>query len=199
MARFVQIVIVAITLLACVGCDQATKAVVKEYLPRNEVLSFAGDTFRLQYAENKGAFLSIGSSLPETARGLLFTVGIGAIVFGILGYLLFVPALPFATTVALSLIAGGGLSNLIDRIAYGGYVVDFLNIGFGGLRTGIFNIADIAITAGAIYLLARSLKHERREASNIRFKPTSGSLRALTIAESERKASEIFNSEKGKE
>jgi len=165
MARFIQIVVVTITLLTCVGCDQATKAVAKEYLPRNEILSFAGDTFRFQYAENKGAFLSIGSTLPEKVRGLFFTVGIGAIVFGILGYLLFAPALPHATTVALSLIAGGGLSNLFDRIAYGGYVVDFLNIGFGSLRTGIFNIADVAITVGAIYLLVRSLKHERRVGS----------------------------------
>jgi signal peptidase II len=162
MARFIQIVVVTITLLTCVGCDQATKAVAKEYLPRNEVMSFARDTFRLQYAENKGAFLSIGASLPENVRGLLFTVGIGAIVFGILGYLLFVPALPLATTVALSLIAGGGLSNLIDRIAYGGYVIDFLNIGLGGLRTGIFNIADVAIMVGAISLIVRSLRHERR-------------------------------------
>ncbi len=162
MARFIQIVIVAITLLNCVGCDQATKTVAKEYLPRNEVLSFAHDTFRLQYAENKGAFLSIGASLPEKTRGLLFTVGIGAIVLGILGYLLLVPALPHATTVALSLIAGGGFSNLIDRIAYGGYIIDFLNIGFGSLRTGIFNIADVAIMAGAISLILRSLKYERR-------------------------------------
>lgn len=162
MARFIQIVVVAITLLSCIGCDQATKTMAKEYLPRNEVLSFAGDTFRLQYAENKGAFLSIGSSLPEKVRGLLFTVGIGAMVFGILGYLLFVPALPHATTLALSLIASGGLSNLIDRIAYGGYVIDFLNIGLGSLRTGIFNIADVAIMVGAISLIVRSLRHEKR-------------------------------------
>ena len=162
MTRFIQIVVVAITLLSCVGCDQATKAVAKEYLPRNEVLSFARDTFRLQYAENKGAFLSIGSSLPEKMRGLLFTVGIGAIVFGILGYLLFVPALTHATTVALSLIASGGLSNLIDRMAHGGYVIDFLNIGLGSLRTGIFNIADVAIMVGAISLLVRNLRREKR-------------------------------------
>lgn len=161
MARFIQLVVVAITLLSCVGCDQATKAVAKEYLPRNDVLSFAGDTFRLQYAENKGAFLSIGSSLPEKVRGLLFTVGIGAIVFGILGYLLFVSALPHATTIALSLVASGGLSNLIDRIAYGGYVIDFINIGLGSLRTGIFNIADVAIMVGAISLIVRSMRHEK--------------------------------------
>ncbi len=157
-----QIVVVAVTLLSCVGCDQATKAVAKEYMPRNEVLSFAHDTFRLQYAENRGAFLSIGASLPEKARVLLFTVGIGVIVFGILGYLLFVPALPHAATISLSLIAGGGLSNLVDRIAYGGHVVDFLNIGLGSLRTGIFNIADVAIMVGAISLIVRSLKHEQK-------------------------------------
>lgn len=162
MARFIQTIVIAITLVSCVGCDQATKAVAKEYLPRNGVLSFAHDTFRLQYAENKGAFLSIGSSLPEKARRLIFTVGIGTIVLGILGYFLFVPALPHATTISLSLIAGGGLSNLIDRIAYGGYVIDFLNIGLGSIRTGIFNIADVAIMAGTISLLVMNLRHEKR-------------------------------------
>ncbi|WP_096361193.1 signal peptidase II [Sulfuricaulis limicola] len=162
MARFIRIVVVAITLLSCVGCDQATKAVAKEYLPRNEVLSFAHDTFRLQYVENPGAFLSIGASLPEKARGLLFTVGIATILFGILSYLLFAPALQQTTIFSLSLIVGGGLSNLFDRMAYRGYVVDFLNIGIGNLRTGIFNIADVAITVGAIVLIVRSLKHERK-------------------------------------
>ena len=161
MARLIKIVVIAVTLLSCVGCDQATKAVVKEYLPRHEVLSFARDTFRLQYAENTGAFLSVGASLPDKARGLLFTVGIATILFVILSYLLFAPALPHTTTISLSLIVGGGLSNLIDRIAYGGYVVDFLNIGLGNLRTGIFNIADVAIMVGAITLIVRSLKHER--------------------------------------
>lgn len=130
-------------------------------MPRNEILSFAHDTLRLQYAENIGAFLSIGSSLPETVRGPLFTVGIGAILFGMLGYLMFVPALPRATAISLSLVAGGGLSNLIDRIAYG-YVIDFLNIGLGDLRTGIFNVADVAIMVGGFGLIVSSLKHERR-------------------------------------
>lgn len=161
MARFIRTLAVSVVLLSCIGCDQATKAVAKEYMPRNEILSFAHDTLRLQYAENIGAFLSIGSSLPETVRGPLFTVGIGAILFGMLGYLMFVPALPRATAISLSLVAGGGLSNLIDRIAYG-YVIDFLNIGLGDLRTGIFNVADVAIMVGGFGLIVSSLKHERR-------------------------------------
>jgi signal peptidase II len=161
-SRMIQTLVVAITLLSCVGCDQATKAVAKEYLPRHQVMSFALDTVRLQYAENTGAFLSIGSTLPERARTVLFTVGIGAMVFGILGYLLFVSALPRPTAIALSLIAGGGLSNLIDRLVFGGYVVDFLNIGLGSLRTGIFNVADVAIMVGGLDFVLRSLRHERR-------------------------------------
>lgn len=162
MPRFIQIIIIAITLISCIGCDQTTKAVAKEYLPRNEVLSFAHDTFRLQYAENRGAFLGIGFSLPEKTRELLFTVGVGAIVFGMLGFLLLAPALPHSTAIALSLIASGGLSNLVDRIAYDGYVVDFLNIGVGSLRTGIFNLADVAIMVGGIAFIVSGLRREKR-------------------------------------
>jgi signal peptidase II len=49
------------------------------------------------------------------------------------------------------------LSNLIDRIVYDGRVIDFLNIGIGPLRTGIFNIADMAITGAAVFLVVESL------------------------------------------
>jgi signal peptidase II len=55
--------------------------------------------------------------------------------------------------VALALVAGGGISNLIDRLLYDGRVTDFLNVGIGGVRTGIFNVADMAIMAGALLLL----------------------------------------------
>ncbi len=54
---------------------------------------------------------------------------------------------------AFGLLLAGGLSNLVDRLVGGGVVVDFLNLGVGALRTGIFNVADVAITAGALLLL----------------------------------------------
>lgn len=157
-----QIIIVVLSLLSCVGCDQATKAVAKVHLQGGEVRSFVGDTFRLQYAENKGAFLGLGASLPEGVRTLVFIFGSGAFVVGALGYLLLVPGVSPSTTLALSLVAGGGLGNLIDRIMYGGYVVDFLNVGLGSLRTGIFNVADVAIMAGGIFLVAKSVWSEKR-------------------------------------
>jgi len=66
---------------------------------------------------------------------------------------LFARRLSTTRFVALALVAGGGLSNLIDRLVYDGRVTDFLNVGIGSLRTGIFNLADTAILAGALLLI----------------------------------------------
>jgi signal peptidase II len=54
----------------------------------------------------------------------------------------------------LALLIGGGVSNLVDRISRGA-VVDFLNLGIGSLRTGIFNVADMAIMSGIALLIVR--------------------------------------------
>jgi signal peptidase II len=51
------------------------------------------------------------------------------------------------------LVAAGGISNLIDRLFYDGRVTDFLNVGIGSFRIGIFNVADMAILAGALLLI----------------------------------------------
>lgn len=56
-------------------------------------------------------------------------------------------------TVALTLIAGGGISNFIDRLLNDGRVVDFMHMGFGDLRTGIFNVADVFIMSGLALML----------------------------------------------
>lgn len=161
MNRMKQVIVVVAVLLACVGIDQITKAVVRESLPRHEIMSYLGDTLRVQYAENRGAFLGMGAALSERTRTIVFVTGIGAVVAGILTYLLLAQASSLLFTAALSLIAAGGLGNLIDRVALGGYVVDFLNIGIGPVRTGIFNVADVAITAGALLLIIDQIKHSK--------------------------------------
>jgi signal peptidase II len=74
----------------------------------------------------------------------------------LLVYLLRSSELTAFATICLSLVCAGGLSNLIDRVAYDGRVIDFLNVGIGSLRTGIFNVADMAITFGAILMLLES-------------------------------------------
>lgn len=145
-------------LVFCVGCDQATKVVAKDRLPTNETLSFAGDTFRLHYAENTGAFLSLGALLPEQVRFWLFTILAGLLLVGILIYALLDNKLSTGSIVAYGLIVGGGVGNLIDRILRDGAVVDFLNVGIGSLRTGVFNVADMAITTGVVMMLVMSFR-----------------------------------------
>jgi signal peptidase II len=140
-------------LILCVGCDQATKAVAKGQLIDGEVVTLLGDSIRLQLAKNYGTFLSLGASLPVGVRNAATTIGVGIVLTALLAYAALSRAENPIATASYALLIGGGLSNLIDRIAYGGYVVDFLNIGIGPLRTGIFNVADMFIMAGVFMLL----------------------------------------------
>lgn len=160
-----RIIFTLLVIVACTVCDQATKLLAKRYLIAGETISFAADTVRLQYAKNTGAFLSLGSSLPDPWRHLVFTVLVALFLLGLLFYTLFNGALATNHALFLSLICAGGISNLIDRIAFDGRVVDFLNIGIGPLRTGIFNVADMAITAGAALLTLDTLMQPREKPS----------------------------------
>ena len=63
-----KIILIIIVLCFCVGCDQATKVVAKDYLASAAPASYAGDIFRLHYAENRGAFLSLGAILHQPFR-----------------------------------------------------------------------------------------------------------------------------------
>jgi signal peptidase II len=161
MLRFKRLLIVFLMILACAGCDQATKAMAKQYLPQNQVISLMKDSVRLDYVRNSGAFLSMGASLPINIRTLIFTVGVSVIVAGIFIYLLLAAPNSLYTLIGLSLICGGGVGNLIDRVAYNGAVVDFLNLGIGSLRTGIFNIADVAVLAGGLVILFEHTRNRR--------------------------------------
>jgi signal peptidase II len=153
-------------ILACIAVDQATKWLAKRSLAPDGFMSFAGDTLRLQYAENTGAFLSFGSSLPEPWRHIMLTVCVAIFLTALLAYLFFSRSLGRHYLACLSLVCGGGISNLIDRIAYDGRVVDFLNVGIGPIRTGIFNVADMAITTGAILLLIDSFRKTPKQTPN---------------------------------
>lgn len=137
----------AATIAACVGLDQVTKAIASSRLVLGERHSFLADTFRLELAHNSGAFLGLGATLPEGVRVHLFTWFVGLLVLGALWFA-FRPSSPARHALGAALVAAGGLGNLWDRIATGGWVVDFLNLGVGWLRTGIFNVADVALMAG---------------------------------------------------
>jgi signal peptidase II len=153
--------LVGMVLLGCVGCDQISKSTARQYLPGTGIHSFLGDTFRLQYAQNPGVFLSLGDSLPAAIRYGAFTIAVGALVVAGLAWAVLSGRLTGLQRVAIAAIGAGGLSNVIDRIRFDGAVTDFLNLGIGSLRTGIFNVADAILMAGVAALLI-TYGHEDR-------------------------------------
>ena len=158
-----RFIIIFIILVSCVGCDQTTKLIAKSALPESESFSYFFDTVRLQLVYNNGAFLSMGSFLPGKWRKGIFTVGVAILLLCALAYAFTTKPGSFSMVSAIALIFSGGLSNLIDRIAYGGSVADFINLGIGPVRTGIFNVADIAITTGFFMLLLVMLRQKHQE------------------------------------
>jgi signal peptidase II len=150
--------IVCVILFASVGFDRVTKIVAEQKLDPYEAIHLLHDTIRLQPTENKGAFLSLGSNVPEPMRYYIFTVAVGLFLSGLLVYLLLSKQWTRRQLVAMSLVLGGGYGNLIDRVFREGRVFDFMNVGIGRLRTGVFNVADLCITFGVLWFLYLSIK-----------------------------------------
>lgn len=159
--RFNQSVLVLLLLILSIGCDQLTKDAAHQHLALRSPYSWFHDTIRLQYAENTGAFLSFGGGFSEGLRVFLFQV-FPSVCLLVLAVVLFVQPMSLDTVVAWSLVLSGGLGNLVDRIINDGRVIDFMNIGIGSLRTGIFNVADVCITVGVVVLIFQALRRPCR-------------------------------------
>lgn len=172
MQRRVKTVIAAGVLIAAVVIDQLTKILAIDWLKGHPPQIYLGNLFRLEYSENPGAFLSLGSALSESTRFWVLSVAVALSLVGLLIYTVFYA--PFTRTQLLGtlLLIGGGISNLIDRLfRTNGQVVDFMNMGIGSLRTGIFNVADMLIMAGvAIILLFASHQREGQGSSPSKLK-----------------------------
>lgn len=153
-----RIALVLTIVLMSVGIDQATKLVARAVLRDAGRIDVVGTVAILTYAENSGAFLGLGSDWPPGLRAAVFGLFSGLLVVAVLVYLFTADRLSRAQTVGLALLAGGGAGNMIDRIAYGGRVTDFMNLGLGRLRTGIFNAADVFIMAGAAVVFVGMLR-----------------------------------------
>ena len=159
--------------IAIVLADQLTKVWVKASMVPGSSIRVVGDLFKFTFTENPGmAFgLTLGSKLFLTLFSLVATVLIGV-------YLWFVRKGPWGYRLALALVLGGAVGNIIDRVFYGaiygyapllyGHVVDFIHLDvvrgfvpdaipfFGGRYIAVFpigNIADLAIIGGVAIIL----------------------------------------------
>jgi signal peptidase II len=139
--------ILVVAIAATIGCDRVTKHLAETTLTGTPRQSFISDTIRLEYVENTGAFLSLGADWPPAIRTAVFGIGNGLLLL-----LVIVVAIrrrwPPLALLGMAFFVAGGSSNLLDRLTRGS-VIDFMNVGLGSLRTGIFNIADVAVMLGA--------------------------------------------------
>jgi signal peptidase II len=140
--------ITGVAAAAVVALDQLTKAWAVDALDGGRVIDVVW-TLRLRLTFNEGAAFSVGGG----SGSLLALVGLAVVGIVYRSVLRWPGRLP---PIALGLVVGGALGNLIDRVARDGAVVDFIDFQWWPL----FNVADIGITCGAIALVLLSLRDD---------------------------------------
>jgi signal peptidase II len=155
-----------VPVLIIVVLDRWTKSWATETLAMSMPRPYWNDFFRLQYALNEGAFLSLGAELPDHLRYWVLAIVPVAVLLYLFYHALRAEGLGHWAQMAFGLILGGGGSNIYDRIAHG-HVVDFMNMGIGSIRTGIFNFADVAIMLGLAILLPTAFQKPKPESTPV--------------------------------
>lgn len=153
MSKKQRLTIAVLCAIAWIVADQLTKAVFKQILAPGDVKSFLAGSLVILPIYNHGAFLSLGAQMSDATRNLVLIYVVLAILIGLSVWLFRSSRLGRAEVLGIACILGGGLSNLFDRCVYEGRVFDFLNMGIGHLRTGIFNVADVGIMLGVAMIL----------------------------------------------
>ena len=139
------------TILALVGgsvliADQLTKAVVATTVARGQRVPVLGDFLAVHHVSKTGAALGFQAARPYLVVSLaLMSVGLLFLLFW------FLPVGRPNRLLATSLAIGGALGNLLDRVRIQG-VMDFLEITTGNLVLPVFNVADVAVMVGALWL-----------------------------------------------
>src|SRR6266581_7872081 len=153
--RLPYIVLAAATL----ALDRWTKALIQKRFDLNESISVIDGFFNITYVRNTGVAFGIFSSISSPAKSVLLSLFTAFAAAVVITYSVRSPARNRLLQIALSLILGGALGNLYDRLAYG-YVVDFLEFYVRTYHWPSFNVADSAISIGVILLALEILRNE---------------------------------------
>ncbi|MBC7566858.1 MAG: signal peptidase II [Pedobacter sp.] len=143
-----------------VGCDQISKNIVRKEVGYYENIKVFTDNITLTKVENTGAFLSMGSVLPQFLKFALLIILPAIVLLTGLYFILTKARLSRLTIIGAAFVIGGGIGNLYDRIMFGS-VTDFLHIDFVIFQTGVFNLADVSIMVGMGMIIAAAYANRR--------------------------------------
>ena len=132
-----------------VALDLVTKLIAVRALPPYLGVRLMGDALQLRLVYNSGA--AFGLNLGDHSRWIFTALSVAAIVV-LVSMLRATRPGDWLRLYALAAICAGALGNLIDRVRSARGVVDFLDVGVGALRWPTFNVADMAVTCGAVAL-----------------------------------------------
>ena len=136
--------------------DQLSKSAVSSSLKMHEIRPIIHGVLNLTRVHNTGAAFGLMAGQPSMLRAFFF-LGVSLVAMGVVLWMIFrLPADQKVEHVALSLIFGGALGNVIDRVRLG-EVIDFIDVYFRSYHWPAFNLADSAITVGVILLMYRVL------------------------------------------
>jgi signal peptidase II len=147
--------------VAIVALDLVTKLVAVRALPPYLGVPLLGDAFQLRLVYNSGA--AFGLNVGDHSRWIFMGLSVAAIAV-LVSMLRSTRTGDWLRLYALAAICAGALGNLIDRVRSARGVVDFLDVGVGALRWPTFNVADMAVTCGAL-ALALSLWGEGKKST----------------------------------
>jgi signal peptidase II len=142
--------------------DISTKLMVQRHLYLYQQIDVIGEYVRLTYIYNPGA--AFGISMGPHSRQIFLVLSLIALA-ALIGMYWYTPVADRVRLMSISLICGGAIGNLFDRVRQESGVVDFIDVGVGDIRWPVFNIADMAVTTGAI-VLALSLWREEQGADD---------------------------------
>jgi signal peptidase II len=149
-------------MLAVVVLDQASKAVVVRAIPLHDYVPLVDGLLSLSHVRNHGAAFGLLSDWNLPYQSLLLSALSLAALVAIAVYFLRLPKAARLPRLSLSLVLGGAVGNLIDRVRLG-YVVDFVHVYWRDFQWPDFNVADSAITIGVALLVVDILSEPSSE------------------------------------
>ncbi|AUP80730.1 signal peptidase II [Flavivirga eckloniae] len=154
--RLIKVFVSLLLILSNISCDQITKDKVRESISKYEVIEVIGNSFMLTKVENNGAALNLGGNLTPFLKIIFLQVFPLTVLLLLFVYIVREKMISKLNLIGFSFIIGGGIGNIYDRIFFNS-VTDFMYVEYGGIKTAIFNMADVSVVIGCLLVLLNIL------------------------------------------